>query len=892
MAGLPYTLRCLTAFGLLLFLAFFISLESDRSIRAQEPKKPRVEEEEEPEKSKVPLPPDAAQPKAGPAKFEIAREAARAKQPFVRQFLQNVSTPFDLLVPARGAQSYKIALMPERTLPDGKFSYFELNNDLSGGNRKELPTGAGFSLIPFEEVVLDEIDKLIDLHTRKKVGGYSRDDIDELGVQVLQVVRRWHATKVEQKIRIGKEWEAVDQRLRQRLVQIRKEQLKASIDGKNWRRADEIALDLANYPEEPAARREILKLLLRKAIESLVADREEDYLNLRDAVNQFENTGGGAGDDLAKSARQLLSRKAAQYADLAGKQAEANQNTAAFGLLKNAESLDPELPAIQTLRSKLRDRVLYVGVPHLPVHMSPATARSDSERWASDLLFESLVQAVPDAEIGRRYRPELAAALPTLVPLGREFTLVKNARWAGDGGKTVDARDVLGTLELLKQLPTLPCSEGIDAIDTDQLRIDDPSQVRLMFRQGVLDPLGRSTFPILPARYLKANGKRADDDQFGRQPFGSGPYRYDGREQEGPNREVAVFRANPYYSQRPGKFGQPNIREIRMVVADPSRAGAEVAAGQLHLLLDVPTGEVGRYRDDPQAGGQLRDYTLQPNRRIQMLAINHRRGALQNVELRRGLSAAIDREGTVKDVFRPEGAKQHHFALTGPFPLNSWATPTKARLPEAALFNRPLASGLLGAAAGKSVLKLTLKYSADDPLAGRACGRIKDQIEAASRKTPNDAPQVEMVLEPLPLATLLRKVEQEHDFDLAYLPFDFRDDLYSLSGYFDPTAAGIFGRNVTGYLAPGSNPQADDTSLRLTMDRIRSHRNFKDNVREDTWKLHQQFLNRMPFIPLWQLDRHILVHKGLELSIDGEKLEPSRLDPRAVFSGVEGWRLK
>jgi len=113
-----------------------------------------------------------------------------------------------------------------------------------------------------------------------------------------------------------------------------------------------------------------------------------------------------------------------------------------------------------------------------------------------------------------------------------------------------------------------------------------------------------------------------------------------------------------------------------------------------------------------------------------------------------------------------------------------------------------------------------------------------------------------------------------------------------LAGMFDPTAAGIGGRNVTGYLAPGSNPQADDNDLRATMERLRSHRNFKDNVREDTWKLHGQFLSRMPFIPLWQLDRHILVHKNLEMSIDGVKIDLSKSDPRAIFAGVEGWRLR
>jgi len=872
--------------------AFFIA--QPWPLTGQEPKKPRMEEEEDPEKSKMPRTPDGKGPApAEPAvRFDIARESARAKNMRVRLFLQQLIHPHDVLLPATGVITYKIALMPERQLPDGKFSYFLLNPDMKNGERKELPTGNGFSLLPFEEMVLSEFDKLTAELATKKLDGISKDDLNELGVQALQHVRRKHAAWVEQKLRIGKEWEAVDQRLRERIVQLRREQLKLAVDTKNWRRADELASDLANYPTEPAARREIFGLLLRKAMESLAQNRDEDYLTLRDALNQYENAGGGGGDDLAKSVRALLSRRAAQLAEQARVQADTNQPSAAFGLLKSAELLDPELPAIQTLRSRLRDRVLYVGVRSLPERMSPATARTDAEKWASDLMFEGPLQAVPDPETGTRYRPELAAGLPTLIPLGRDFTMVKNARWAGDKHQTVDARDVIGTLDLLKQAPHLPVAEGIDLIDFDRARIDDPTQVRLSFKQGVFDPLRLATFKVVPARYLKTNGKSIDDDQFARSPFGSGPYRYEGRERETQDRETAVFRANPYYAQRAGKLGAPNIREIRFVVADPSKAAADVAAGQLHLLLDVPTTDVFRYRDDPQSAGQWRDYTLVPNRRVFMLAVNHRRPALQNVDLRRGIAEAIDRDGIIKDLFRPDAMKVSHQALTGPFPYGSWATPAKARQPEGALFNKQLAAGLLGAAAGKGTIRLTLKYPADDPQAGRACGRIKDDIENASRKTPTQPPQVEIMLEALPGEQLYRKVEQEHDYELAYVPHEFGDDLYSLAGMFDPTAAGIGGRNVTGYLAPGSNPQADDNDLRATMERLRSHRNFKDNVREDTWKLHGQFLSRMPFIPLWQLDRHILVHKNLEMSIDGVKIDLSKSDPRAIFAGVEGWRLR
>lgn len=868
---------------------------------AQSSKKPRVEEEE-PEPSKVPRKVDEIVPKkSGSAeepsksappvgKFDFAREAARTRNPHVRALLDRLAVPYDTLLAARGATSYRIALMPESHLPEGKFSYFELAQNLKDGVKREMPTSVGFSLVSHEERVLDEVNQLLDPANAKKYQGTAKDDLQELAVQILQTTRRQHATHVEQKIRQGKDWEPIDEKLKKRIIQIRREQLQASVTAKDWHRADAIALELAPYGDDAVAKKEIYRLLLRKALESLKAERDEDYLNLREALTQYDTIANGEADDLTRSARSALDRRASNFVEAAKKQAEQNQTAAAFATLKSAEALAPELPGITTVRNKLRDRILYVGVRRLPEHMSPATARDDAERWAVDLMFESLMQSVPDAETGRRFRPLLATGLPELVPLGREFELARNAKWAD--GKPLDARDVFGTLELLQKNPSLPGAEGVDLIDTTRVRIDDPMKVRLGFRQGMLEPLARTNFKVLPARHLRDHGGDVENDAFSRSPFGSGPYRFEGIEQESANRPAAVFRLNPYYSQRAGKFGLPNLREIRFVVPDPSQAPTDIAEGRLHLVLDVSPADVARYRDDPQTLGKVSSHKLTLNRRVYMLAVNHRRSSLQNVDLRRGLGAAIDREAILQDVFRPEGSKDGHLALTGPFPLQSWATPEKARRPEAAIFNRSLAGGLLAAAAGRDSIRLSLIYPDDDPLAARACDRIREQVEAATKKTANDAPAVVITPQPVPYRQFAERVHRNHDYELAYVPHDYADDLFSLSPLFDPDADGIGGRNFTGYLSTGTKPQNEDLAFKNEFDAVRKSRDFRDKVREGTWKLHSRFLARMPFIPLWQLDRHVVVHNGLELNLDGKKFDPARLDPAVIFTGVEGWRLR
>ncbi|MCE9530442.1 MAG: hypothetical protein K8T89_04825 [Planctomycetes bacterium] len=871
-----------------------------RSIFAEPSQKPRVEEED-PEKSKVPVKiepkgsePTPVRPALPPSTFRIAQAAANAKNLFVRDSLSRIAFPHDKLVAATG-KTYNIFLFPDRKLPDGKFTYRELNLLQTGGKEKELPTGAGFTLKPYEEIVYDEIDGLL----KKKLDGVRRDEVLELGVQVLQATRRFHALAVAQNKRVGKDWEPVDEMLRKRIVQLRRDQLQIAIDAKEWQKVDDLVGDLTNYPDEPEVQKDIYRLLLRKALNSLQPNRDEDYQNLRAAVVQFEKIAAGRGDPLALKAREILSKRASDFVSQATQLAEKNQSAAALSVLKNADALYPDLPGISNLRLQLSDRILYVGVPRLPQYLSPATARDDAERWGVELLFESLLQAVPDLDLGRRYRPVLAEALPIVSSLGRDFTLIKNARWANDPEKTINAHDILGTLKLLDKQPFLPCADGIDVLDLAQFRVKNSSQFHFSFRQGVLEPLSRTTFKILPARDLASKGKEADDDEFGRQPYGSGPYMYvPPKDRDAPQRE-AVFRANPDFSQRDGKFGMPHIREIRFVVPKLDAVANEIANRQLHLVLDVPTGDIPRYRDDPIAGGLAKEHTLALNRRIHMLAINHRKTALQNVDLRRGLSAAIDRETILNKVYRPEGTKGRHAALAGPFPFNCWATPANARLLEGGLYNSSLAGGLLNAAIDKGPIELHLAYPQDDPLAQRACGLIKDQIEEASRdeasrKKADSPPRIRIIVDPIPGHEFHRKIEMKHDYDLAYCPYDYRDDLYWLGGLLDRTAADRGGRNFLGYLAVGSNPQSDDINLRTSLDKIRAHRDFRDKVVDETGKLHTHFLARMPFIPLWQLDRHIIVHQGLEMYLDnsGQKLKPEHLDPATIFTGVEKWRLK
>ena len=118
-------------------------------------------------------------------------------------------------------------------------------------------------------------------------------------------------------------------------------------------------------------------------------------------------------------------------------------------------------------------------------------------------------------------------------------------------------------------------------------------------------------------------------------------------------------------------------------------------------------------------------------------------------------------------------------------------------------------------------------------------------------------------------ADLRRDVEIDHTYDLAYYSWDFPDHTYRLR----PLLAAK--RNYLGY--------DGDDELESALVQLLNHREF-NRVQKLTHDLHRRVHERLPFIPLWQLDTQLVVHPRLEL--------PAQLDGQSLFSDVETWKLE
>jgi peptide/nickel transport system substrate-binding protein len=885
------------------FAVGFLTIVLSATWLAAQP--PRKEEEEEPTKEKakpaVPVPvtePDRKDAPPVPADDvgTMKEELARSTNGPARDLFKRLVIPYDRLESTFGGGSnWNIEFWPYRQIPeDTEFEVQVLDATLLKSSPKKFGIGSGFNFIPYELRVLAEVDRYLAKETA------DRNEQLETAARAVAAGLRFHLEKVAAGVRKGKEWEPVEKDLKNRLLKLQRERFAYLVEAKRYNEADAVGLRLmAKYPHSVDLQKDVYWLQLKRHHMTVsVPDKnppDADKLKLREYLLAYEQLPGKKDDALTGQVRRKLTSWATALVAEAKSLNARKLSAPALQKLRQAEGLDPDAPGVADVRAGLRGTVLYVGVKKLPENMSPATAETDAEKWAVELMFEGLLQAVPEVGLEGAdyigYRPMLAESLPGVVPLGRTFALPRNVRWSREDAGMMDGRDVKGTLALLREAAQKDrwSSVGLNVLQEFD-RLDDPYRFRLVFEQGVLEPLGRATFKVLPAAHLTEKGKKPDDPEFAAKPFGTGPFKYEGREKEGLDRECAVFRANPYYEQRPGRFGLPWIREIRFYVPDRSKLAPDTLAGQLHLYPDAPLDAVVQFRKDENLERLTTTEAAKTNRRIHLLAVNHRRPELQSDKVRQGLSAAINREAILKEVYRVTGLEKAHRAMTGPFPVKSWATPKDAK--EVPLF-RPGAGGLFTEALANRTIKLKLIHANDDPLVALAARKIKEQIEQASADKAGK-PTVEIDVKDYPPETFREKLRLEFDFDLALTTFDYADDLYSLAAFLDPESAGRGGRNVCGYLAAGTNPTENDRRLRRLIDEAGQSRNFSKYVTEKMWDIHALFNQRVPFIPLWQLDRFTVAHRDLELHFSDPETGASvdRLDPAVVFTGVEMWRLK
>jgi ABC-type transport system substrate-binding protein len=788
-----------------------------------------------------------SKPPAEPARLADLRRLAAKAAPEVAAFFRSLADPADQISLNDGKQLRVVPLPRYPRAKPAEDQPFEVR--VLGENKAKTTIDPSeiTSILPFEEFALIQAERLLGKSSDSKTA-VSQEKL-MAAEKGLAAVVRFHLSQRRRPLTGDDPGAGMKTRLEEKLLDVRLLHLnllvKEAEEGGSWSPALSRAEQLLElYGRQSAVQAQVRKVWASQA-RKLV--EEKDYLAAREQLTRIDEQFASSSE--ADPVRTALQERAASLL----REAKALPEPAGSAKLRQALRLWPQLPGLRDALLKRQNEfsILYVGVKRLPVYLSPGTAWTDSEKQVVELLFESLVAPDDDLKAGQLSRAGLARIAPEILTSETRFHLPRDAYWS-DGSRMTSA-DIRHTVEFLRQ-GSVGRQAGGDLLETPRLE-ENPFVVSFRLRQGLMNPLAPFTFKILPQVYRKKPLSRADDLDFAKDPSGTGPYQYLGRKEEN-GRSFSVFAANPHYV-RAGDEAKPAIREIRFFAwSDATKNALPIP----YLLLDLPTEKLGELK----AAGVTSVQTQLPPR-VFFLAANHRSRAMANVNLRRALTHAIDRDRLLTEFFRggktvppllevtgaapalaasarsAKGRADLHRPLNGPFPTQSWAFAPSDRVP-ADPFNVDLARTFARQAAkelGKA--ELSLLCPNDDARTVAACQALADQVDKLAAGV-----QAAIRIKVVPLAAReFRQAFLDRNYDLAYLHWDFPDATYRLQPLFD----------FVGY--------EPDAKLNALLGAASSHRHFL-RVQEIAHEIHAHFYEQMPLIPLWQLHMHVAVHPALK----------------------------
>ncbi|HKK09124.1 MAG TPA: ABC transporter substrate-binding protein [Gemmatimonadota bacterium] len=270
------------------------------------------------------------------------------------------------------------------------------------------------------------------------------------------------------------------------------------------------------------------------------------------------------------------------------------------------------------------------------------------------VLFMPLVQLGPDF----RFQPWLARSWDVSEDSTRVvFHLRDDVTWSD--GKPVTAADVAYTYRKATD-PDIPFPNRAYFERWDSVQVVDAHTVRFRIRPYSQFLFGWTQVPILPEHVLgDVPDSALATHPFGTSaPVGDGPFRFVSHEQG----DRWVFEANPDFPEELG--GRPYVDRLALrVIPDGSTALAELARGDLDVLMNVPPEGVGRVRSD----SSLRLLSF-PSSSYAFVAWNTRRPLFSDVRVRRALTMAMDRKAMLDAVRHGLGS-----LATGPLGPWHWA---------------------------------------------------------------------------------------------------------------------------------------------------------------------------------------------------------------------------
>ncbi|MEO5511953.1 MAG: ABC transporter substrate-binding protein [Longimicrobiales bacterium] len=234
------------------------------------------------------------------------------------------------------------------------------------------------------------------------------------------------------------------------------------------------------------------------------------------------------------------------------------------------------------------------------------------------------------------YAPALARSWKMTGDTGVIFYLRNDVRW--HDGKPTTAEDVLFTFERAKDTATaFPNSDyftnwrGAKVIDSITIQFTWVPH---------LDPLAGVPFlPVVPKHLLDSIAPAAlRQAAFNKHPVGNGPFKF----VEYRANDRWEFEANPDYPT--GLGGRPYIdRLIWRIIPEAAAQATEIQTGNVDVILTPKSDQIKMFATQPDLSVMVK-----PSRQFANVGWNGKRPPLNDANVRRALSLAIDRQAIIQ----------------------------------------------------------------------------------------------------------------------------------------------------------------------------------------------------------------------------------------------------
>jgi len=275
-------------------------------------------------------------------------------------------------------------------------------------------------------------------------------------------------------------------------------------------------------------------------------------------------------------------------------------------------------------------RDLNVAMTEEPGALDPYTANSGDSKYVTDLIYASLLR--PNAET---LEPEPCLAL-RVEPIGEtlwEVCLREDVQF--HNGAEMTAADVAASMEWAREEKNFFTSnftrwwKDIEIMDDYTLHITTDGPYANV-------PADLTRIKVVPCDLIEA------EHNFNQEPIGAGPYRLIERV---PGKDLQFEAFEQYFE------GTPEIETMtwRAIPQSTTRA-LSLQAGEVDVVLEVDSGELTALYEDPAVS------VLEGrSNRFCYLALNNEKAPFNNVDFRKAIYCAIDRQKVLQVAYEGHG---------------------------------------------------------------------------------------------------------------------------------------------------------------------------------------------------------------------------------------------